>query len=86
MFSKLCLIDWLKPLGMKMYWGAWVASLVEHLTLDFGSGHDPMVHEFKPSVRLCADSAEPTWDSLSLSLSPNKQTNKLKKQQKKKTY
>ena len=28
--------------------GAWVAQLVKHLTLDFGSGHDLAVHEFKP--------------------------------------
>ena len=26
---------------------------------DFGSGHDLRVHEFKPLVRLCADSSEP---------------------------
>ena len=26
---------------------------------DFGSGHDLMVHEFEPHVRLCADSSEP---------------------------
>ena len=24
-------------------WGTWVAQLVEHLTLDFGSGHDRSV-------------------------------------------
>ena len=28
--------------------GAWVAQLVEHLTPDFDSGHDLMVHEFEP--------------------------------------
>ena len=33
-------------------WGAWVAQLVEHLTLDVGSGHDLMVREFEPHVRL----------------------------------
>jgi len=27
-------------LKMNQKWGAWVAQLVEHLTLDFGSGHD----------------------------------------------
>ena len=32
-----------------------MAQLVEHLTLDFGSGHDLVVHEFKPHVGLCAD-------------------------------
>ena len=36
---------------------------------DFGSGHDLMVCGFKPHVRLYADSTEPAWDSLSLSLS-----------------
>ena len=28
--------------------GAWVAQLVKQTTLHFGSGHDRMVHEFKP--------------------------------------
>ena len=41
-----------------------MAQLVKCLTLDFGSGHDLMVHEFEP-----ADDVEPVWDSLSLSLS-----------------
>ena len=46
-----------KPIQTKKFLsqGAWVAQLVEHLTLDFGSGHDLMVHEFEPCVRLCAD-------------------------------
>ena len=26
---------------------------------DFGSGHDLVVHEFKPRVGLCADGSEP---------------------------
>ena len=39
------------------------------LTLDFGSGRDLMVREFKPHVGLRAVSAEPAWDSLSLPLS-----------------
>ena len=39
-----------------------------HLTLDFGSGHDLTVHGFKPRTVLGAGSAEPAWDSLSLSL------------------
>ena len=30
-----------------------MAQLVKHLTLDFGPGHDLMVHEIKPHVRLC---------------------------------
>ena len=52
-----------------MLWGAWVAQSVECLTLDFSSGHDLMVGEFKAHIRLCTDSAEPAWDSLSPSLS-----------------
>ena len=34
--------------------------LVKHPTLDFGSGHDLTVCEFKPHVRIRADSVEPT--------------------------
>ena len=37
--------------------GIWVAQLVEHLTFDFGSGHDLRVHGFKPRVGLCVDSS-----------------------------
>ena len=43
--------------------GTWVAQSVEHLTFDFGSGHDLVVHEFEPCVGLRPDSAEPAWDS-----------------------
>ena len=39
--------------------GAWVAQLLEHSTLDFGSGHDLMVHGIEPHMGLCADSTEP---------------------------
>ena len=46
-----------------------MAQLVKYLTLDFGSGHDLMIGDFKPHVGLCADSMEPDWDSLFLSLS-----------------
>ena len=46
-----------------------MAQSVKHLTLDFGSGHDLTVPEIEPCIRLCADSSEPAWDSLSLSLS-----------------
>ena len=49
--------------------GAWVAQPVKHLILDFGSGHDLTVRGLEPHVRLCADSVEPAWDSLSVSLS-----------------
>ena len=48
-----------------------MAQSVKHLTLGFGPGHDLTVHEVRPHVRLCADSAEPGWDSLSPSLSPS---------------
>ena len=46
-----------------------MAQLVEHPTLEFGSGHDLMVRGFEPCVGLCTGSAEPCWDSLSPSLS-----------------
>ena len=48
-------------------WGALMDQLVKRLPLDFGSGHDLMIHEFKPHVRLCTDSACLGF-SLSLSL------------------
>ena len=46
--------------------GARVAQSVKHPTLGLGSGHDFEVLEFEPH----ADSAEPAWDSLSLSAPP----------------
>ena len=57
-----------------------MAQLVDHPSLDLGSGHDLMVHGFEHHVRVNTDSAEPTWDclspflsaSLSLSLTQNK--------------
>ena len=52
-----------------MFTGTWVAQSGKRLTLDLGSDHDLTVHEFKPQVKLCAHSMEPTWDSLSPSLS-----------------
>ena len=45
-----------------------MAQSVKHLTLGFSSGHDVMVHEIEPLVGLHADSTEPAWDSLPLSL------------------
>ena len=42
-----------------------MAQFVKHLTLDFGSGHDLAVCEFKLFVGLRAGSEEPAWDSLS---------------------
>ena len=44
-----------------------MAQSVERLTLDSGSGHDLTARGFEPRLVLCADSAEPAWDSLSLS-------------------
>ena len=46
-----------------------MAQSVKQLTLDFGSGHDLMVREFEPHIRLSAVSTEPAWDPLSPSLS-----------------
>ena len=45
-----------------------MAQLVKGRTLGFGSSPDLMLHEFEPCIRLCAGSAEPAWDSLSLPL------------------
>ena len=44
---------------------AWVAQLVNHLTLNFGSGHDHMVHEMEAGVLLGTHGMEPAWGSLS---------------------
>ena len=49
--------------------GTWVTQSGKHLTLDFSSGHDLTVCQIEPGVRLCADSMDPAWDSLSPSLS-----------------
>ena len=38
--------------------GTWVVQSSKHLTLDFGTGHDLTVLEFKPHVGLWADSEE----------------------------
>ena len=46
-----------------------MAQSVNRLTLGFGPGHDPEIHEFEPCIRLHADSAEFACDSVSLSLS-----------------
>ena len=51
--------------------GTQVAQSVKPLSLGFGSGHDLVVHGIEPQVRLCTDSMEPAWDSLSLSLCPS---------------
>ena len=48
--------------------GTWVAPSVKHPTFDVSLGYDLTVCEFEPCVRLCADSGEPAWDSVSPSL------------------
>ena len=53
----------------KEYRGAWMTQSVEGPSLGFCSGRDLTVGEFEAQVGLCADSADPAWDSLSLSLS-----------------
>ena len=50
--------------------GAWAAQRVKHPILDLSSGHDLAVHEFEPHIRPCTDSAEPAWNSPSLSAPP----------------
>ena len=42
-----------------------MAQLIKCPTLDLSSGHDLMVCEIEPHLRLCADSVEPAWDFLS---------------------
>ena len=59
--------------------GTWVAQLVKDLTLDFGSGNDPMVCGFEPSIGLCAHYGESAWDSLSPSLSASLFLSKINK-------
>ena len=61
-------IGWLNRL--KKNRGTWVVQLVERLTLDFGSGHDPRVTGLSPNLGSVL-SVEPPWDFLSLSLSPS---------------
>ena len=46
---------------------AWVAQSVNHLTLDFGSGHDLRVMRLSPAVVFVLG-MEPTWDLLPLFL------------------
>ena len=57
----------------KNYWSAWMAQSVKRPTLDFSSGHDLMVHEFKPHIMLFTDSLKPAWDSFPLPLSAHPQ-------------
>ena len=63
---------WPEGLGrcnrVKASWAAWVVRSVKHPTLDIGSGRDLMVCGIEPGDGLCADGAEPAWDSCSPSL------------------
>ena len=54
-------------LSSKSTWGApgWLSRLSVQF-FDFCSGHDLVVHEFEPCLRLSANGAEPAWVSLSL--------------------
>ena len=47
-----------------------MAQLVKRLTLNFRSGLDLTVREFKPPIGLCADNVGPARDSVSLSAPP----------------
>ena len=65
---------WTKAaLERRAAWGAWVVQLVKYPTLESGSSHNC---EMETRVKLCAESKEPDWVSLSpclslsLSLSP----------------
>ena len=46
-----------------------MAQSVKLLTSRFASGHDLTVCEIEPHVKICTDSVESAWDSLSPSLS-----------------
>ena len=60
----------LKTLTLKyLLWGAWVAQLVKHPTLDFGSGHDLIVHGIESYIGLCTDLMAWAYLGFSLSLS-----------------
>ena len=61
--------NYLEQGTIKVRRDTWVSQSVKHLTLGFGSGHDLMVYEFETRIRLCANSTEPAWDSVSPSLS-----------------
>ena len=47
-----------------VYKGTRVAQSVDCPIPDFNSGHDLTVHGLTPCIVLCADNAEPAWDSL----------------------
>ena len=50
-------------------WGAWVAQVAGQPIFYFNSGHDLLVRETEPPVRLCADGMRVCARVLSLSLS-----------------
>ena len=54
----------LKEVKIQGHRGAWVAQSVKCWTLDLGSSHELTIREFEPRTGLCADRAEPAWDSL----------------------
>ena len=70
--SGLGILEWTtnraKSTGQKQ--GAWVAQLVKHLTLGFGSHDHLMVHGIKPHVGLCVDYVDYLLEILSPSASP----------------
>ena len=47
----------------------WLSLPVKYPALSFSSSHDLTVCKFEPCIKLPADSAEATWDSLGVSLS-----------------
>ena len=49
----------------------WLSWLSIWLLVSFGSDHDLTVHGIEPHSGLCADSVEPTCDSLSLCVCPS---------------
>ena len=49
----------------------WLGRLGIYLPLGLGSGHDLMVGDFEPCMGFCANSVQPAWDSVSLSLHPS---------------
>ena len=59
-----------------------MAQSVKCQTVDLGSGCDLTVCVVEPQIGLHADSEEPAWDSLSLSV----KINKLKKKRSKKSH
>ena len=45
-----------------------MSRLVKHPTLGLSLGHDLVVPEFEPHVRLRADGTEPAWNFVSLKI------------------